>query len=149
MWTAYREIARQYDRLPLQQERRLIARAQRGSTKSAEEIVMRLVGFVMYRLRDIVYPSVLWRWMTWTQANGCTRDSVPGSHRRILRNSQDQAGATPSMERTRTISGNRRRLPWSYSGLRNSSRRPIGRICWADKEATVRVSPPRVMNSTS
>jgi hypothetical protein len=61
MWTAYREIARQYDRLPLRQERRLIARAQRGSTKSAEEIVMRHIGFVMYRLREIVYPSVLWR----------------------------------------------------------------------------------------
>ena len=61
MWTAYREIARRYDRLPLRQERRLIAKAQRGSTKSAEEIVMRHVGFVMYRLREIVYPSVLWR----------------------------------------------------------------------------------------
>ena len=61
MWTAYREIARRYDRLSLRQERRLIAKAQRGSRKSAEEIVMRHVGFVMYRLREIVYPSVLWR----------------------------------------------------------------------------------------
>ena len=61
MWTAYREIARQYDRLPLRQERRLISKAQRGSAKSTEEIVMRHVGFVMYRLRTVVYPSVLWR----------------------------------------------------------------------------------------
>jgi len=49
VWTRYREIARRYDRLPLRQERRSIAKAQRGSTKSAEEIVMRHVGFVMYR----------------------------------------------------------------------------------------------------
>ena len=61
MWTAYREIARQYERLPLKQERQLIAKAQRGSTKSTEEIVMRHVGFVMYRLRMVVYPSVLFR----------------------------------------------------------------------------------------
>jgi hypothetical protein len=45
----------------LRQERRLIAMVQRGSTKSADEIVMRHVGFVMYLLREIVYPSVLWR----------------------------------------------------------------------------------------
>lgn len=61
MWTVYREIANKYERLPLKEERQLIAKAQRGADKCTEEIVMRHIGFVMYRLSRIVYPEVLSR----------------------------------------------------------------------------------------
>ncbi len=57
MWDAYRSLARQYDRLSLAQERRLIAKAQRGSKASTEELVLRHIGFVMFRIRERVYPE--------------------------------------------------------------------------------------------
>ena len=61
MWALYADIARRYERLTLAQERRLIAKAQGGAKESTDEIVLRHVGFVMFRLRTVVYPEVLVR----------------------------------------------------------------------------------------
>lgn len=61
MWEAFQEVARNYPRLPLVQERRLIALAQAGRKKSADELVLRHVGFVMWRLRRTVFRSHLER----------------------------------------------------------------------------------------
>lgn len=61
MWKAYHKIMRQYCKIPLAEERRLIAQAQKGSEKSAEEIVLRHIGFVAFRLRRRVFPEYLKR----------------------------------------------------------------------------------------
>ena len=61
MWGAYGEIVRQYPRIPVEQERKLIALAKRGSRKSRDEIVLRHVGFVIFRLQRKVFPQHLRR----------------------------------------------------------------------------------------
>ena len=61
MWEAYREVVRQYPRLPLAAERRLIALAQRGVKASRDEIVLRHVGFVIWRLSKKVFRTHLQR----------------------------------------------------------------------------------------
>jgi DNA-directed RNA polymerase specialized sigma subunit len=48
--------------LSLRQERRLIAQAQKGSRKCRDEIVMRHLGFVAFRVRRKIYPSLLRRY---------------------------------------------------------------------------------------
>jgi DNA-directed RNA polymerase specialized sigma subunit len=62
MWEAYQEVARKYPRLPLAEERRLIALAQAGRKESADELVLRHLGFVMWRLRRRVFRSHLDRY---------------------------------------------------------------------------------------
>ena len=61
MWRTYRAIARRYPKIPLSEERRLIALAQKGSSKSAEEIVLRHIGFILFRLHKKVFPEFLKR----------------------------------------------------------------------------------------
>jgi len=57
----YRELARRYPRLPLAEERRLIAQAQAGRKESSDELVLRHVGFVIWRLRRKVFRPHLER----------------------------------------------------------------------------------------
>jgi len=52
-------VARKYPRLPLEEERRLIAQAQAGVKESSNELVLRHLGFVMWRLRRKVFRSHL------------------------------------------------------------------------------------------
>lgn len=61
MWKAYQEVARKFQRLPLAEERRLIALAQSGRKESSDELVLRHVGFVMWRLRRKVFRRHLER----------------------------------------------------------------------------------------
>jgi len=61
MWEAYQAVARKYPRLPLAEERRLIALAQAGRKESSDELVLRHLGFVMWRLRRRVFRSYLER----------------------------------------------------------------------------------------
>lgn len=61
MWKAYHKIMRQYSKISLTEERRLIAQAQKGSEKCTEEIVLRHIGFVAFRLRRKVFPEHLKR----------------------------------------------------------------------------------------
>ncbi|MCX5794865.1 MAG: hypothetical protein NTY77_05170 [Elusimicrobia bacterium] len=61
MWEAYREVVQQYPRLPLAAERRLIALAQRGVKASQDELVLRHVGFVIWRLCKKVFRPHLQR----------------------------------------------------------------------------------------
>ena len=56
MWKSYREIAQRYTRIPLTEERRLISKAQKGSKKSKDEIVLRHIGFLIFRIRKIAVP---------------------------------------------------------------------------------------------
>ncbi len=59
MWQPDQALARRYPTLSLTEERRLIARAQRGAPESAQELVLRHVGFVIFRLRKRVFPDLL------------------------------------------------------------------------------------------
>ena len=49
MWGAYADLAGKYPRLSLSDERKLIARAKKGLRDSANEIILRHVGFVIFR----------------------------------------------------------------------------------------------------
>ena len=40
-WKVYLQLARQYQKSPLSEERHLIAQAKKGSQKSTEEIILR------------------------------------------------------------------------------------------------------------
>src|SRR5271167_4076827 len=59
MWGTYGELALRYTKIPLDEERALIAKAQRGSRKSRNEIVQRHIGFVIFRLRTKLIPRYL------------------------------------------------------------------------------------------
>ena len=59
MWQAYSGIIRNYPRLSLSGERRLISKAQKGSKKSKDELVLRNVGFLIFRIHRIVFPALI------------------------------------------------------------------------------------------
>ena len=61
MWESYRDIIRQYPKLSLSEERRLISKAQKGSKKSKDEIVLRHIGFLIFRIHKIVFPALIHR----------------------------------------------------------------------------------------
>ena len=58
-FSLYRETVRHYPKLSLSEERRLIAQAKSGSTENAQELVLRHVGFVIFRLHKKVFPELL------------------------------------------------------------------------------------------
>ena len=49
---------RRYPRISLEEERRLIQKAQRGSKKSKDELVLRHISFLIFRIHKIVFPSL-------------------------------------------------------------------------------------------
>ena len=57
MWESYLRTLPQYTKLSLVEERRLIAKAKRGGKAEAEELVLRHVGFVIFRIRKKAFPS--------------------------------------------------------------------------------------------
>lgn len=61
MWKLYQATISKYPKIPLPEERRLIALAQKGSQKSAEEIVLRHIGFLIFRLHKKAFPDFLKR----------------------------------------------------------------------------------------
>lgn len=58
---AYSDIILSYPRLSLSEERYLIAKAQKGSRKSKNEIVLRHIGFLIFRIHKIVFPALIYR----------------------------------------------------------------------------------------
>lgn len=61
MWETYQRIAFQYPRISLDEERRLIAKAKRRSKEKCEEIVLRHIGFVIFRIHKKAFPSYVSR----------------------------------------------------------------------------------------
>ena len=61
MWEGYAGISRRYPKLSLSEERRLISKAQKGSKKSREELVLRHVGFVIFRIHKVAFPALIQR----------------------------------------------------------------------------------------
>jgi len=61
VWEGYSSIARHYPKLSLSEERRLIFKAQKGSKKSKEELVLRHVGFIIFRIHKVAFPALIQR----------------------------------------------------------------------------------------
>jgi len=57
MWKTYRTIIRKYPRISLQEERRLIRAAKKGLKQAADELVLRHIGFVIFRINKRAFPS--------------------------------------------------------------------------------------------
>ncbi|HNX69273.1 MAG TPA: hypothetical protein PKI45_07290 [Candidatus Omnitrophota bacterium] len=57
MWKSYRDINRKYPKISLQEERRLIREAKRGGKAQAEELVLRHIGFVIFRINKRAFPA--------------------------------------------------------------------------------------------
>ena len=57
MWKTYRSIIRRYPRITSQEERRLIRMAKRGGKAEAEELVLRHIGFVIFRIHKRAFPA--------------------------------------------------------------------------------------------
>ena len=55
-------MIRCYPRISLYEERRLIKKAQNGSKKSKDELVLRRVGFPIFRIHKIVFPDLVRRY---------------------------------------------------------------------------------------
>ena len=61
MWSInYRSLPNHSD-LSLKEERRLIAKAKKGHQAETEELVLRYVGFIIFRLHKKVFPAYLAR----------------------------------------------------------------------------------------
>ena len=60
-FSPYTKLSRRYPKLSLSEERQLIAQAKQGSTESSQELVLRHVSFVIFRLHKRVFPRLLQR----------------------------------------------------------------------------------------
>ncbi len=61
MWKAYRDVIKQYPKISLQEERRLIREAKRGGKEQAQELVLRHVGFAIFRIHKRAFPAYVKR----------------------------------------------------------------------------------------
>jgi DNA-directed RNA polymerase specialized sigma subunit len=57
MFETYRQIIRKYPKISIYQERRLIKQAQGRSKAKREELVLRHVWFVIFRINKIAFPA--------------------------------------------------------------------------------------------
>ena len=57
MWKTYRSIILKYPRISLQEERRLIRKSKKGSKQAADELVLRHIGFVIFRINKRTFPA--------------------------------------------------------------------------------------------
>jgi len=57
MWKTYRNIIQKYPKISLQEERRLIRKAKKGSKQAANELVLRHIGFVIFRINKRAFPA--------------------------------------------------------------------------------------------
>jgi len=61
VWEAYRHLSHKYPKISLQQERRLIAQAKKGSKEKSEELVLRHINFVIFRIHKKAFPVYIRR----------------------------------------------------------------------------------------
>ncbi|MCX5702198.1 MAG: hypothetical protein NTW64_04380 [Candidatus Omnitrophica bacterium] len=61
MWESYSHVIRHYPKITLSEERRLILEAQKGSKKSKDELVLRHVSFLIFRIYKIAFPDLIRR----------------------------------------------------------------------------------------
>lgn len=61
MWDLINTHTLQYDKISLLEERNLISKAQKGSTKSKDELLLRHIKFLIFRIYRIVFPEFIQR----------------------------------------------------------------------------------------
>ena len=61
MWLINSRSLPKYSDLSLKEERRLIAKAKKGCRAETEELVLRYVGFIVFRLHKRVFPEYVER----------------------------------------------------------------------------------------
>lgn len=61
MWNTYKPIIQRYPRISLEEESRLIHKAQNGSKKSKDEIVLRHISFLIFRIHKVAFPEFIQR----------------------------------------------------------------------------------------
>ena len=61
MWRYYGISTQRYPKISLSEERRLISEAQKGSRKSRDELVLRHISFLRFRIRRIVFSHLIHR----------------------------------------------------------------------------------------
>ncbi|MCX5701614.1 MAG: hypothetical protein NTW64_01380 [Candidatus Omnitrophica bacterium] len=61
MWKSYRLLAQRYPKITLSEERQLILKAQKGSKKSKDELVLRHIGFLIFRIHKVAFPELIQR----------------------------------------------------------------------------------------
>ena len=61
MWESYSHIKRCYPKITLSEERRLILKAQKGSKKAKDELVLRHVSFLVFRIHKVAFPELVRR----------------------------------------------------------------------------------------
>lgn len=62
MFESYRRKLHRYPALTLVEERRLIAKAKKGSQKEIEELVLRHLGFIIFRIHKKAFPRYIARY---------------------------------------------------------------------------------------
>lgn len=62
MWEMYRRMAVHYSRISLDEERWLIAQAKGRSSKKREELVLRHVSFIIFRIYKKAFPAYVARY---------------------------------------------------------------------------------------
>lgn len=79
MWKTYKHIIRRYPRISLLEKRCLIKKAQRGSKKSKDELVLRHVSFLIYRrIHKIVFPDLIQRF-----GDDLLSEAIPITYKKI------------------------------------------------------------------
>ena len=61
MWNTYRPIIQRYSRISLSEERHLIQKAQKSSKKSKDELVLRHISFLIFRIHKVAFPELIQR----------------------------------------------------------------------------------------
>lgn len=61
MWESYSHIIHRYQKINLSEERSLILKAQKGSKKSKDELVLRHVSFLIFRIYKVAFPDLIRR----------------------------------------------------------------------------------------
>ena len=61
MWQSCRFLAQRYPKITLSEERQLILKAQKGSKKSKDELVLRHISFLIFRIHKVVFPEFIQR----------------------------------------------------------------------------------------
>ena len=61
MWESYSHVMHRYPKITLSEERQLILKAQRGSKASKDELVLRHVSFLIFRIYKVAFPDLVRR----------------------------------------------------------------------------------------
>jgi len=61
MWESYRGISQRYPKVSQAEERRLLSAAKKGSKRDKDEIILRHVGFLIFRIHKVVFHHLIHR----------------------------------------------------------------------------------------